>query len=75
MQTGDASVDAAFIRASKVARAYFQGGTRNGVLQNLCFSLRRGETVALLGRSGSGKTTLLNLLSGIDRPDAGQLWV
>ena len=34
-----------------------------------------GEFVALLGRSGSGKSTLLNLLSGIDRPDAGQIWV
>lgn len=67
--------EAEFVKAHKLVRAYLQGDTRQGVLQELSFSLRRGETVALLGRSGSGKTTLLNLLSGIDRPDAGQLWV
>jgi putative ABC transport system ATP-binding protein len=35
----------------------------------------QGEFVALLGRSGSGKSTLLNVVSGIDRPDAGQVWI
>jgi putative ABC transport system ATP-binding protein len=40
---------------------------------NLCFG--RGEIVAILGKSGSGKTTLLNLISGIDRADAGSIWL
>ena len=37
--------------------------------------IARGETLALLGRSGSGKSTLLNLISGIDRPDAGSIHI
>ena len=54
----------------------YQAGT--GVQQTfagLRFRLQTAEGVALLGASGSGKTTLLNLLSGIDRPDAGQVQI
>lgn len=35
----------------------------------------QGEFVAILGKSGSGKSTLLNLISGIDRPDSGEIWI
>jgi ABC-type nitrate/sulfonate/bicarbonate transport system ATPase subunit len=41
------------------------------VLQNLSFSIRRGETVALLGPSGCGKTTLLNIVAGFLQPSEG----
>lgn len=41
------------------------------VLQNLSFSIRRGETVALLGPSGCGKTTLLNIIAGFLQPSEG----
>jgi putative ABC transport system ATP-binding protein len=44
------------------------------VFEALSLCLDEGEIVALLGESGSGKTTLLNLLSGIDRPEAGEVW-
>ena len=37
--------------------------------------LRRGEILALLGENGSGKTTLMNMLSGIYKPDAGEILV
>jgi len=63
------------VQVDGLARAYAQGERAQTVLQNLSFSLSRGETVALLGRSGSGKSTLLNLLSGIDQPDAGRVYV
>jgi NitT/TauT family transport system ATP-binding protein len=43
------------------------------VLDNLNFTLREGEIVALLGRSGSGKSTLLRILAGLTRPSKGQV--
>ncbi len=42
---------------------------------NIDFSIRRGEILALLGENGSGKTTLMNMLSGIYHPDSGRIFV
>jgi putative ABC transport system ATP-binding protein len=64
-----------FIRLVRLAKAYQEGERRRVVLDGVSADFARGEFVALLGRSGSGKSTLLNLISGIDRPDAGQVWV
>lgn len=44
------------------------------VLDNLNFSLREGEIVALLGKSGSGKSTLLRIIAGLTRPSDGQVY-
>jgi lipopolysaccharide transport system ATP-binding protein len=44
-------------------------------LQNVSFELKRGETLAIIGRNGSGKSTLLKLLYGLIRPDAGAVVV
>lgn len=45
------------------------------VLRLLELQVLRGELVALRGRSGSGKSTMLNLLSGIDTPDSGDIYI
>ncbi|MFQ5913019.1 MAG: ABC transporter ATP-binding protein [Nitrospinota bacterium] len=45
------------------------------VLRNITFSVAPGEFVTLMGPSGCGKSTLLNLVAGIDRPSAGQVFV
>ena len=37
--------------------------------------IERGETVAIMGPSGCGKSTVLHLLSGLDRPSAGEVWL
>jgi NHLM bacteriocin system ABC transporter ATP-binding protein len=44
------------------------------VLDNLSFSIRPGEFVAIVGPSGGGKSTILRLLLGLDRPQAGELF-
>jgi putative ABC transport system ATP-binding protein len=43
-------------------------------LDGLSFGMAEGEIVALVGPSGSGKSTLLHCLSGIMRPDRGEVW-
>jgi putative ABC transport system ATP-binding protein len=45
------------------------------VLHAVSVSVGRGEIAVLLGKSGSGKSTLLNLISGIDTPSGGAVWV
>ena len=64
-----------FIQIDQLHRAYREGEQSHPVLQGVCLTIQRGETVALLGRSGSGKSTLLNVISGIDRADGGTVTV
>jgi ABC-2 type transport system ATP-binding protein/lipopolysaccharide transport system ATP-binding protein len=44
-------------------------------LKNVSFTMRRGESVAVVGRNGAGKSTLLSLISGLARPDSGRIIV
>ena len=45
------------------------------VLKGVDLSFQSGEFISIIGKSGSGKTTLLNMITGIDRPTRGQVWV
>jgi putative ABC transport system ATP-binding protein len=58
-----------------LTRSYTEGERTRVVLAGIDLEVRAGECVALLGRSGSGKSTILNLIGGIDRPDAGEVWI
>lgn len=57
------------------ARALYAGYRERPVLQDISFTARRGECVALLGPNGSGKTTLLRCLSGVLRVGAGNIFL
>jgi len=48
---------------------------RTEVLRDLSLALRPGERVAVIGPNGAGKSTLFNLISGRDRPSAGEIWL
>ena len=45
------------------------------VLQDISFSLERGQVLVIIGSSGSGKTTLLRCLNFLESPDEGEIWV
>jgi putative ABC transport system ATP-binding protein len=64
-----------FLRFHNLTKSYYEGDLRRVVLQNTDAEFQPGEITAILGKSGSGKSTLLNLISGIDAPDSGQIWV
>jgi putative ABC transport system ATP-binding protein len=64
-----------FLRFHNLSKSYYEGDVRRVVLQNAHAEFQPGEITAIFGKSGSGKSTLLNLISGIDVPDSGQIWV
>jgi putative ABC transport system ATP-binding protein len=63
----------AVIAAESVARVYGKGDTAVAALQDISFSLNKGETVAIIGKSGSGKSTLMHILALLDRPTFGKI--
>ena len=56
-----------------VSRSFGAGVHRRSVLDRVSISIQAASETVIIGRSGSGKSTLLNLISGIDRPDAGRV--
>jgi putative ABC transport system ATP-binding protein len=67
------SRDNCHVRLRRLARSFKEGARLHRVLNSVDAEFLKGEAVALRGRSGSGKSTLLNLISGIDKPDDGEV--
>ena len=63
------------LRVENLTKIYGKGDTKVVALDNVSFSVDKGEFVAIVGASGSGKSTLLHLIGGVDRPTSGKVFI
>ena len=63
------------LRVENLTKIYGKDTTKVVALDNVSFSVQKGEFVAIVGASGSGKSTLLHLLGGVDRPTSGKVYI
>ena len=61
------------LRVENLSKVYGTKENKVVALDNVSFSVNKGEFVAIVGHSGSGKSTLLHLIGGVDRPTKGKV--
>ena len=63
------------LRVEHLSKTYGQGENEVRALDDVSFSVEKGQFVAIIGPSGSGKSTLLHILGGVDRPTNGKVFL
>ena len=63
------------LRIENLNKTYGKGENQVKAVDNISFSVQKGEFVAIIGASGSGKSTLLHLIGGVDRPTSWKVFI
>ena len=63
------------LKVENLTKIYGKDTTKVTALDNVSFSVQKGEFVAIVGASGSGKSTLLHIIGGVDRPTSGKIFI
>lgn len=63
------------LKVENLTKTYGSGENLVNAVDDVSFSVKKGEFVAIVGASGSGKSTLLHLIGGVDRPTSGKIFV
>lgn len=63
------------LKVENLTKVYGKGVNKVVALDNVSFTVNKGEFVAIVGASGSGKSTLLHLIGGVDRPTSGKVFI
>ena len=63
------------LKCENISKVYGKGETEVKALDNVSFTVEKGEFVSIIGPSGSGKSTLLHILGGVDKPSTGKVCI
>ena len=63
------------LKVENLSKTYGKGENKIKAVDDISFSVEKGDFVAIVGASGSGKSTLLHLLGGVDRPTSGKVYI
>lgn len=74
-QTTDTNSNSTALAVKNLSKIYDSVSGKVVALDNINFTVKKGEFVSIVGPSGSGKSTLLNMIGALDRPTSGQVYI
>ena len=63
------------VKVEHLVKTYGEGDTQVRAVDDVSFSVEKGEFLCIIGASGSGKSTLMHLMGGVDRPTSGSVYI